>query len=320
MHYISEDAVRACVTQADINAVVSAGFAAMAAGDAVNFPVIRETLGYADAVFGFKSGFNRKDLALGVKAGGLWPANRARGLDNHQSTIALFDPETGAPRAFVRAGFLTALRTAAASAISIRHLARENAKRLGVIGAGGQAMPQIRAALAERPFQEIMVYDRVAKQAEALAKALKSEGLDVSVCNPEPLARKADVIITITPSLEPVVSADWVTPGAHLACMGADTKGKHEVDTALVANAVLFTDDPNQAAALGECQHACNAGEIEPGDIATIGAVINGERPGRTDEDQITLFDGTGVAAQDLAAADVALAAALRQGRAVRLD
>lgn len=320
MYYVSEDVVSACVTQADVNAVVSAGFAAMAAGDAANFPVIRETLGYAGAVFGFKSGFDRKDKILGVKAGGLWPENRKRGFANHQSTVVLFDPDTGAPRAIVCAGFLTALRTAAASAISIRHLARRDATRLGVIGAGGQAIHQVRAALAERPFDEIMVYDASATQVQSLAHALAQEGRAITICGPEQLARNADVIITITPSTEAILSAAWLQPGAHLACMGADTKGKQEIAAEIVARATLFTDEPDQAVAIGECQHAFNAGDINADDIGKIGDVINGDRPGRADDHEITLFDGTGVAMQDLAAAHFALETAIHRKSAVKLD
>lgn len=121
-------------------------FVAMARSDAYNFPVIREAIGYADALYGFKSGFDRDGLTLGVKSGGYWPGNTAKGLTNHQSTVFLFDPDTGQLEALVGGNYLTALRTAAASAVSIAHLARRDAKVLGMVGAGHQAAFQLRAA------------------------------------------------------------------------------------------------------------------------------------------------------------------------------
>ena len=126
----------------------------MARGEARNFPVIREALGHADALYGFKSGFDRAGGVLGLKSGGYWPGNAARGLTNHQSTVVLFDPDTGRPKALVAGNHLTAMRTAAASAVSIRHLARKDAKVLGMIGAGFQSTFQMKAALRQRAIRE----------------------------------------------------------------------------------------------------------------------------------------------------------------------
>jgi len=115
-------------------------FAAMASGDAYNFPVVREAIGHEDALYGFKGGFDRAGLTLGLKAGGYWPNNlEKRGIINHQSTVFLFDPDTGKAKAMVGGNLLTALRTAAASSVSIKHLARKDAKVIGMVGAGHQA-------------------------------------------------------------------------------------------------------------------------------------------------------------------------------------
>jgi ornithine cyclodeaminase len=300
--------------------VIAAAYAAMAAGAAANFPVVRERLGHADAIFGFKSGIDRTGPTLGVKAGGLWPGNRARGLANHQSTILLFDCDSGAPLALVRGTWLTALRTAAASAISIRHLARPDATVLGILGAGGQAEFQVRAALAQRAFSRLVIAGRSSARAEALAAALADTGLSIQIASAEDMARSSDVIITVTPSLRAVIADAWVRPGTHLACMGADTVGKQEVDAALVARARLFVDEPVQAITLGECQHAHAASLIDPAALIPIGAVINGTQAGRTSADEITLFDSTGVGLQDVAAAQLALTLAQAAGRAVDLE
>ena len=123
----------------------------MARGDAYNFPVVREAIGHADALYGFKGGFDRAGSTLGVKAGGYWPHNLERGLGgNHQSTVFLFDPDTGKAAACVGGNYLTAARTAAASAVSIKHLARQDAKVLGMVGAGHQSAFQMRAAARQR--------------------------------------------------------------------------------------------------------------------------------------------------------------------------
>ena len=128
--FVSETDVAAVVDQAKVNSAIEACFANLASGEARNFPVVREKLAYQNAIFGFKSGFDRTGPALGIKAGGLWPGNRSQGLPNHQSTIVLFDPDTGGPTALVCGTYLTALRTAAASALSVRYLARGEAGTL----------------------------------------------------------------------------------------------------------------------------------------------------------------------------------------------
>jgi ornithine cyclodeaminase len=126
----------------------------------------------------------------------------------------------------------------------------------------------------------------------------------------------ADVIITITSSFAPSLLADHVSPGTHLACMGTDTKGKQEVEATLLAQANVFCDEVAQSVTIGEAQHAVAAGLIAEGDVTPVGAVINGTHPGRTSDDEITLFDGTGVGLQDLAVADAIVKTALARGLA----
>ena len=128
MLIVSEAVAAKVVTGEDAFTAVENVFAAMARDDAYNFPVIREAIGHADALYGFKSGFDRAGLALGLKSGGYWPGNAAKGITNHQSTVFLFDPDTGQIGALVGGNYLTAVRTAAASSISIAHLARQDAK------------------------------------------------------------------------------------------------------------------------------------------------------------------------------------------------
>jgi alanine dehydrogenase len=316
MLIVSEETCKEVVGRADAFQAVEAVFAAMARGDAYNFPVIREAIGHADALYGFKSGFDRAGLVLGLKSGGYWPGNMAKGLTNHQSTVFLFDPDSGQLQALVGGNYLTAVRTAAASSISIAHLARKDAKVLGMVGAGHQAGFQLRAAAEQRDFDKVVAWNFHPDMLPALGKVAAEIGLPFEAVERERLGSQADVIISITSAHEALMMKDWIKPGTHIACMGTDTKGKQEIDPKLVAAATVFTDEIAQSITIGECQHAIAAGLIAEADITPIGDVINGKHSGRTSPDEITLFDGTGVGLQDLAVASVAAKLAEAQGKA----
>ncbi|PCD64025.1 iminosuccinate reductase BhcD [Rhizobium phaseoli] len=320
MIIVPESAIGELVSLEDCVDAVEKVFVSMAERSAHNFPVVREAIGYADALFGFKSGFDREGLALGLKAGGFWPNNADKGLTNHQSTVFLFDPETGRCRAVVGGNLLTALRTAAASAVSIKHLARRDAKVLGMVGAGHQASFQLHAAVQQRQFEKVVAWNYHPEMLPKLAAVAEELAVPFEAVDLDRLGDEADVIITITSSFQPILKASQIRPGTHLACMGTDTKGKQEVDPALVAAATLFTDEIAQAISIGECQHAVAQGMIAPIDIAEIGAVINGQKSGRTSPEEVTLFDGTGVGLQDLAVAQAAVELALARGIAVEVD
>lgn len=320
MLIVSEEICRQVVDRKAAFDAVEAVFGAMAKGDAWNFPVVRESIGHADALYGFKSGFDRARLVLGVKSGGYWPGNMARGLTSHQSTIFLFDPDTGRLSALVGGNYLTAVRTAASSSVSIAHLARKDAKVLGMIGAGHQAGFQLRAAAEQRDFNRVIAWNFHPEMLPGLAKAASEIGLPFEAADREEVGGRADVIISITSAHEALMMRDWVKPGTHIACMGTDTTGKQEVDPTLVAAAAAFTDEVAQSITIGETQHAIAARLISEDDITPIGDVINGDHPGRVSDDEITLFDGTGVGLQDLAVASVAVKIAADRGLAQEAD
>jgi ornithine cyclodeaminase len=314
---VPEGAVAGLLTREAAFDAVERVFAAMAGGAARNFPVVREALPAEDALYGFKGGV--APGVLGLKAGGYWPHNLdRRGLINHQSTVFLFDPDTGRVRAMVGGNLLTALRTAAASAVSIRHLARPDARVLGIVGAGHQAKFQLRAALDQRSFEKVIAWNRTPGRLPALAAVAEEAGLPFEAVD-LPAMRAADVIVTITSSPAAALLAGHVAPGTHLACMGTDTRGKQEVDPALLARATLFCDEVAQSVSIGEAQHAIAAGLVAEADLTPIGAVIGGAHPGRTAPDEITLFDGTGVGLQDLAVASALVDTALANGTAIRV-
>ncbi|MFN3171046.1 MAG: iminosuccinate reductase BhcD [Hyphomicrobiales bacterium] len=295
-------------------------FAAMASGDAYNFPVVREAIGHVDALYGFKGGFDRAGLTLGLKAGGYWPNNlETQGIINHQSTVFLFDPDTGRAKAMVGGNLLTALRTAAASSVSIKHLAREDAKVIGMVGAGHQATFQLRAALEQRSFEKVIGWNFHPDMLPNIEKVAQDAGLPFEAVELDGM-QGADAIISITSSHDAILMADQVSPGTHIACMGTDTKGKQEVDPALLVRSSVFTDEVAQSISIGEAQHAVGQGLIKESAVNQIGAVINGTHAGRTDADQITLFDGTGVGLQDLAVAASVVDLAIEKGIAIEVD
>lgn len=296
-------------------------FAAMASKDAYNFAVIREAIGHEDALYGFKGGFDQSGLTLGLKAGGYWPNNlEKRGEINHQSTIFLFDPDTGKAAAMVGGNLLTALRTSAASSVSIKHLAPKNAKVLGMIGAGHQSVFQMRAAVEQRDFEKVIGWNYHPEMLSRLEELAGELSLPFEAVELDQLGHDADVIISITSAFSPSLMEAHVTGGTHIACMGTDTKGKQEVDADLIKRATLFTDEIAQSISIGECQHAVAAGLIQETDITELGAVINGDHKGRTSEDEVTLFDGTGVGLQDLAVASSVVDLAVAQGVAIEVD
>lgn len=320
MIIVPESQIAALVTSADCFVAVEDVFASMAKQSAYNFPVIREAIGHADALYGFKSGFDRESLALGLKSGGFWPNNIHKGLANHQSTVFLFDADTGKCRAIVGGNLLTALRTAAASAVSIKYLARKDAKVLGMVGAGHQSTFQLRAAVEQRPFEKVLAWNFHPEMLSRLEKVARELELPFETVDLDRLGAEADVIISITSSFAPILKASQVRPGTHLACMGTDTKGKQEMGADLVAGATVFADEVAQAVTIGECQHAFEKGLITRDDIIELGAVITGRHPGRSSPEEITLFDGTGVALQDLAVASAAVELALSRGTAIEVD
>lgn len=320
MLIVPERDIAALMTRAAAFEAVESVFAAMARGEAWNFPVVREALGHEDALYGFKGGFDRAGQVLGVKAGGYWPHNLdRRGIINHQSSIFLFDPDTGKVSAMVGGNLLTALRTAAASSVSIRHLARPDARVLGMVGAGHQAKFQLRAALEQRSFDRVIGWNLHPEMLPGLAAVADEVGLPFESV-PLDRMREADVIVTITSSFAPILMAEHVSPGTHLACMGTDTKGKQEVAPRLLAQARVFADEVAQSVTIGEAQHAVGQGLLSASDVVPLGAVINGTDPGRVSEDQITLFDGTGVGLQDLAVAQAVVALAVEKGMAIEVD
>lgn len=278
-------------------------FAAMESA-AWNFPVVRESLGYQDALYGFKSGFDPASGALGLKAGGYWPNNSSNGIANHQSSIFLFNPESGQCSSLLAGNTITALRTAAASAVSIDRLSISGPKTLGLLGTGHQSVFQLEAALRVRGFEEVIIWNRSGRDLQKHFAMADYYGVRCREADLEMVVKESQVIITITSCFEPLFPSQWVNGGTHIAAMGTDTRGKQELDPILSLRAQRFTDEIAQSRTIGEFQHV-----PDDASIVTIGSVIEGTGSGRTNDDQVTVFDGTGVGLQDLACAQAVIKA-----------
>jgi ornithine cyclodeaminase len=212
--------------------------------------------------------------------------------------VVLVDPETGEPIAIIAGKTLTTLRTGAAGGVAARVLAREDARTLAVVGTGVQGEIQVEAALVARPgVEEIRYCSPVAPVPERFKERFSGRARLVPCGSPAEAARGAHIVITGTPSAEPLLDLADVDPGTHVTAVGADAKGKREIGPGLLAAASRFVDSAEQARSIGEHQHAPELAVTE------IGTLIEAGGSYRRRPDEITLFDSTGVAFQDLAAA-----------------
>jgi alanine dehydrogenase len=261
-----------------------------------------------------------------AKTNANFPDNPRRfGLPTIQGTVVLADAETGEPLALMDSASVTALRTGAATAVAAKHLARPDSRCATIVGCGAQGEIQLAAVAAVLPLQHAWVFDAEPSRARSLAaRAQANLGIRVSTASDLHAAlRESDVCVTCTPSRRALVSRDDVSPGTFIAAVGADNRGKQELEPELVASATLVVDVLEQCAEIGELQHPLAAGLMSRQDVhAELADVVIGRRPGRTRHDEITVFDSSGTALQDVAAAVVVYEKALVSGRGaeVKLD
>ena len=254
----------------------------------------------------------------GLKTVCIVPDNPSRGLDSHQGTVTLYDGETGRTAAVLNAAPITAIRTAACSALATRTLARQDARELAVVGAGHQARAHLRALPAVRAFERIRIVSRSRAGAEALAAQVPGAE---AVVTAEEAVRGADVVVTATSSPEPVVRREWLKPGVHVNAVGSCFPTARELDSATVAASSFFVDRRESAEhEAGDYLLALEEGAIGPGHIrAELGEVLIGAKEGRTAPDGITVYESLGLAVEDLFAAEYLVRRARETGRGMLL-
>jgi ornithine cyclodeaminase/alanine dehydrogenase-like protein (mu-crystallin family) len=260
--------------------------------------------------------------AFALKAVCIMPGNPGRGLDAHQGLVTLFDGDSGVPTAILDASAVTAVRTAAVTAVATGTLARDDARTLAVLGAGTQARAHLRALAGVREFEQVRVYAPTRAHAQAVVQELAGQAgaprgeLSVAA-SAEEAVRGADVVVTVTSAREPVLRRAWLKPGAHVSAVGASTPQARELDTDTVAASALFCDSRESLRhEAGEFRLAVAEGKIagEEHVRAELGEVLAGTAAGRRDAAELTLFRSLGLAIEDLAAAQSAVAAATARG------
>ena len=257
--------------------------------------------------------------AFGMKAICVFPGNPAIGKDAHQGAVMLFSRETGELIALMNASEITAIRTAAVSAVATRVLAREDAHQLGIVGAGVQARTHLAALDAVREITRARVACRNIEHARELVREVQpgfSFPVDAVESNEEAV-RGADLIVTATSSQEPVINHEWISPGAHVNAIGTHSPNSREIDSATMAAARIFVDRRESAMnESGDYLLAAREGLINADSlVAEIGELLIGTKLGRTSADEITLFKSLGLAIEDVACAEYLYQKALSDDR-----
>jgi len=324
MLLLDDQTIREVLTIGDVIQLVEFAFAEDARGHVKTLPVLKEYLPFAAGTWVVKAGHielptNEGSAArdvIGLKLGGYCPANMGKGLPNHNAAILLTDPVTGRPHAVLAANVITTLRTAAGGAIAAKWLSGERADRVAVLGAGDQAYAQLDAWMAIHPIKVVKVWARNRERRDEYAAFWRAKGIDAQACSTvEDAVREAGLIITATAAREPILRLEWVEPGAHINAVGADSVGKQELHEDLVSKATLFADKRAQSIRIGEMQKPLELRLVEKSHVrAELGEICAGMMPGRTSEDEITIFDSTGVAFQDLVVAGHLQRLATRNG------
>lgn len=294
-------------------------------GQGATWPMVFHEFAPGHADLDIKSGHLGGVGVYGLKVLSWFEANPGKGLPDLFGTSLMFDLATGAPKAVLNAGPVTRYRTGAAAAIGAKYLARPDSKTLLIAGCGGLS-PYLAAAAvtALQGLERVLLTDpKCPENGEKLCPAitervdglLKAGGVsrraEIQPAELEAGVRQADIIFTATPAYQPYLRAEWVRPGTHLSCIGADLSGKEEVDPELFHTARTFGDDEGQCLSVGECEIPHKKG-ILSGLLGEIGDVMAGAIPGRTAPEDITIFDSTGIALQDLSSAADILEAAIR--------
>ncbi len=321
--FLNREDVEALLPMAECIEVVEAGLRVLARGGAVQ-PLrtaywMPDRHGLLGVMPGMLDGLTADDQPVaGIKVLTVVPDNYLHGEESHRGLVLLFEEERGAPIAILDASAVTAIRTAAASAVATRALARQDAGDLAILGTGTQARSHLEAMRAVRPLRRVRVWSRNPESARRFAER---EGVEPAASVREAV-EGADLICTVTAASEPVLAGEWIAPGAHINAVGACTATTRELDAAAVARSRLYTDRRESAMAeAGDFLLARGEGAVTDAHLlGELGDVLEGQIPGRHSDEEVTLYKSLGIAVEDLASGRYVYNKALAMGRGTALD
>lgn len=331
MAVLSREMITGVLDMASVIEAVEGVYRDKAAGRTAVWPSVEYRFDNG-GVMDIRSGYVGGEGAHGAKLLNNFPGNASLGLPAFSGLLMLFDSETGLPQAVADASYITSMRTGAAAALGVRTLARPDATRLLLVGSGHQAIFMLAAVLTACPgITAVDVYDPLDfAKARVFAQAAGARLADfgvasgvrcVAVHDVADALVDADAVVTVTRATKPVIRAEWVRPGTHLSCIGADMHGKQEIDPQLFATSRIFADDIGQCTRFGEMELAVQLGVINAESVhGELGEVLAGAKPGRVADSDVTIFDATGLALLDIATARVALRRAEAAGLVTRVQ
>jgi alanine dehydrogenase len=301
---LRKEQVRGLIRMGEVIGTVEEAYKAFNSGQVLQPPYIGIDLPSHRGEIDFKLGYNQGNEIISMKAssGGFTGNPEKYGVPNGMGTVLLFDGRSGALICVMDGSLLTGLRTGAAGAVSVKALARKGARKITSIGTGNQARMQIRAIREVMKIEEIHAWDHHPETLARYKADIESEfDIPVVMANSKRQAvAQADILITTTRGKGSLVEAGWVKPGTHIVAIGSDAPGKQEFEPEIFRGAKVVVDSTLQCVEKGETQHPIAKGILTAGDIhAEIGEILLGRKPGRESDDEITIFDSTGMAIQD---------------------
>ena len=302
--FISKEKIASLLTMNECISVMEKMFRSLADGECIQPLRSMMWLPGKTGLLGMMPGYAENLGMMGIKVISVFHGNRNEGYPSHQGVVILFDAKHGQPLMIFDAAEITAIRTAAVSALATRLLSRENSELLAIIGSGEQAQRHIESIRLVRKIKQINIWSRNEKHAAELAKKISDQyNMPITIMkNAQEAVEKADIICTVTSSPQPVVNGDWISPGAHINAVGSSTAATRELDTAAVKQSKLFTDCYqsifNEA---GDFLIPKKEGAITDNHVkGEIGEVLSGKKRGRENEEDITIFKSLGIAVEDI--------------------
>lgn len=305
MIYVSADVVSRVMSTVEAIPIVEESFGEYALGKAHMPPKIYLNPPGKGGDFRAMPAFIESSGACGIKWVNVHANNIHRGIPSVMAMIILNDAETGEPISVMDGTLITSMRTGAAGGVAARHLAKSDASVVALVGCGAQAVTQWDAVCAVREIREARVWGHESGLAEAFIAKVRREGVKFIVAETvKDCVSHADIVITTTPVRKPLVLREWIAPGTHINAIGADAVGKEELDPGILNDAVVVVDDIEQSSHSGEINVPLHEGSYKREQIAaTIGEVVAGLKKGRKTREDVTVFDSTGLAIQDMAVA-----------------